>query len=130
MGLDKEDILALISILKKGLEEDPDVPEEKEVSKDMNVNKKVSSRKKRSSSKNKKSKKVNKFTDMSEFKMHKDDIEIDKQLSVSPPSPRTRSFSMVDVVCRVCGKKETVSPASVTESSGRYKCNKCCTLPG
>tara|TARA_Y100000385_G_scaffold291743_1_gene371920 strand:- start:34171 stop:34554 length:384 start_codon:yes stop_codon:yes gene_type:complete len=127
MALDKEDILALISILKKGLEDDSDIPEEKVVSR--NTNKKNISSSKKSSSK-KKNKKVNKFSDMSEFKMHKEDIEIDKRLNVTPPSPRTRSFSMVDVVCRVCGKKETVSPASITESSGRHKCNKCCTLPG
>ena len=75
MALDKEDILALISILKKGLEDDSDTPEEKVVSR--NTNKKDISSSKKSSSK-KKNKKVNKFSDMNEFNMHKEDIEIDK----------------------------------------------------
>lgn len=67
----------------------------------------------------------NKFLDMPEKDMHKSDSKIDKKLNVHPPTPRTRSFNTVDVVCRSCGKKESVSPQVVPDSVDRYKCNKC-----
>ena len=67
----------------------------------------------------------NKFLSMPEKDMHKSDIRIDKKLNIHPPTPRTRSFSTVDVVCRVCGKHESVSPQVVPDSVDRYKCNKC-----
>jgi SUMO ligase MMS21 Smc5/6 complex component len=73
---------------------------------------------------------VNKFVDMPEKNMHKEDIEIDKKLKIQPPVPRTRKFIAVDVTCRVCGKKEKVSPALLTEGATRYKCNKCCSSAG
>lgn len=72
----------------------------------------------------------NEFEKMPEFRMHKDDIKIDKMLSQSPPTARMRQFEMVDVVCRVCGKKESVSPSLVFESPSRYKCNNCSTSAG
>jgi hypothetical protein len=71
----------------------------------------------------------NKFDDMSEARMHKEDIAIDRKLAKLPPVPRTRQFNTVDVLCRVCGKKETVNP-SLVDSIERYKCNKCCSSGG
>jgi hypothetical protein len=71
----------------------------------------------------------NKFDDMMESKMHKDDTAIDKKLAKLPPVPRTRQFTPINVVCRVCGKRESVNPALV-ESMERYKCNKCCSSGG
>lgn len=73
---------------------------------------------------------VNKFEKMSEFSMHKDDREIDKKLSKHPPVARTRDFEPISVVCRICGKKEDVSPALVYEGPSRYKCNNCSTQAG
>lgn len=73
---------------------------------------------------------VNKFEQMSEFRMHKDDGEVDKKLAKHPPVARTREFEPVSVVCRICGKKETVSPSLVHEGPSRYKCNNCSTQAG
>ena len=67
---------------------------------------------------------VNKFDSMIEKNMFRDDIAIDRKLSIQPPSPRTRSFTTISVSCRVCGKKENLSPALVSEPT-RYKCNSC-----
>lgn len=46
----------------------------------------------------------------------------------SPLKPR--KCSKVEVNCRVCGKKEKISPALVGVESGRYKCNKCSCMAG
>lgn len=73
---------------------------------------------------------INEFEKMPEFRMHKDDIKIDKMLSQNPPTARMREFNLVDVVCRVCGKKESVSPSLVFDSPSRYKCNNCSTNAG
>lgn len=67
----------------------------------------------------------NKFLDMPEKDMHKADVKIDKKLSISPPTPRTRKFSTIEVSCRSCGKKEQISPRLIPDSKDRYKCNKC-----
>lgn len=75
-------------------------------------------------------KSINKFEKMSEFAMHKDDIAIDKALSKHPPVGRMREFEMVDVVCRICGKKETINPSLLFDSKSRYKCNNCSTQAG
>jgi hypothetical protein len=71
----------------------------------------------------------NKFDDMMESKMHKEDILIDQKLSKLPPVPRTRQFAPIQVLCRVCGKRETVNPGLI-DSIERYKCNKCCSSGG
>ena len=63
---------------------------------------------------------VNEFDRMPESRMHKDDIKIDKMLSQAPPTARMREFNLVDVVCRVCGKKESVSPSLVLDCPSRY----------
>lgn len=77
-------------------------------------------------SKKSQSKFVNKFDSMSEFRMHKEDRAVDEKLAQMPPVPRTRKFVPVSVVCRVCGRKESVNPALI-DSIERYKCNKCCS---
>ena len=73
---------------------------------------------------------INKFERMPEFRMHKEDIKIDKMLSQNPPTARVREFNLIDVVCRVCGKKESISPGLLFESPSRYKCNNCSTSAG
>lgn len=72
----------------------------------------------------------NKFDSMMEARMHKEDIAIDKKLSVLPPVPRSRPFEWVQAICRVCGKKEKVNPVLITEGVDRYKCNKCSSGAG
>ena len=74
---------------------------------------------------NKQTQASNKFTDMPEREMHKSDSKIDKKLNKYPPTPRNRPFKPIDVICRTCGKKETVNPKIIPESVDRYKCNKC-----
>jgi hypothetical protein len=123
MGLEKEDIKQLIAILQKGLVED----EEKglEVSK-TKTKKGVIKNKSRNSSEEHE----NKFLQMAEKNMHKSDSLIDKKLKKFPPTPRNRPASMVNVVCRVCGKKDFVSSQILPESAARYKCNNCATTGG
>jgi len=72
----------------------------------------------------------NKFDSMQEARMHKEDIAIDKKLSIMPPVPRARPFELVDAICRVCGKKERVNPVLISDTLDRYKCNKCATGAG
>lgn len=72
----------------------------------------------------------NKFLDMPEKNMHKSDSAIDKKLCINPPTPRSRKFIPISVVCRVCGKSEKVNPAIVPEPKDRYKCNKCSATSG
>lgn len=81
-------------------------------------------------SKRKMPKSKNKFVDMAEMNMHKEDVLIDKKLAKHPPVSRTRDFQMVDVVCRVCGKKESISPSLLFDAPNRYKCNNCSTSAG
>jgi hypothetical protein len=66
----------------------------------------------------------NKFDSMPEKNMFREDVEIDRKLSVVEPCPRTRSFHTIEVSCRVCGKKDKLNPALVNEPT-RYKCNNC-----
>lgn len=73
---------------------------------------------------------INLFDDMQEKAMHQDDILIDKKLSKFPPAVRYRKFQPVDVVCRVCGKKESINPNLLHAESDRYKCNKCSSNSG
>ena len=85
--------------------------------------------------KNKPSKKIkadrhNKFEDMMEHNLHKDDIAIDKALSVHAPTPRVRRYEPVSATCRVCGKKDSINPALISDTIDRYKCNKCARNAG
>lgn len=81
-----------------------------------------------------KSKKIkankNKFESMAEFNMHKDDSVIDQKLSKHPPVARMRDFEFIDMICRVCGKKELVAPSLLSDSPARYKCNDCSRRSG
>jgi hypothetical protein len=121
MGLDNDDIKALIAILQKGLTSDDDVP--------------VKPKKKQNQSK-RKNKSVNDndgtnlFDSMPDRNLHKEDIEFDKAVRKFPPPPRNRSFKPVSVVCRSCGKKEQVNPVLIHDSVDRYKCNKCSSNAG
>jgi hypothetical protein len=81
-------------------------------------------------SRRKMQKSTNKFLGMAEKDMHKDDIAIDKKLAKFPPVSRARNFGMIDVVCRVCGRKETISPSLLFDAVDRYKCNNCSTSAG
>lgn len=73
---------------------------------------------------------VNKFDGMTEARLHKEDKEIDRVLSVYAPTPRTRSFDPINVTCRVCGKKDMINPSMLSDSPSRYKCNNCARSPG
>lgn len=122
MALDKEDIMALIAILQKGLEDD-----DNSINTETNVKVKPP-RKKRT--KAQKPSKPNKFDSMPERNLHKADTEIDKKLwANNKPTDRTRQTSLVSVRCRVCGKNEQVS-AALVDSAERYKCNKCAAASG
>lgn len=118
MGLDNDDIKQLIAILQRGLENDnsDDIEE-------------IQTKPKKKTSKKTTKKSKNLFDSMSESRMHKEDIEIDKKLRVSPPTERSRSYKPVEVRCRVCGKTEVIDP-SLVESIERYKCNKCSSSAG
>ena len=72
----------------------------------------------------------NKFESMDIRNMHKEDVEIDKLLSSGPPCPRTRGYTTIDVCCRSCGKRESVSPILAGKEPSRYKCNACATSGG
>lgn len=123
MGLDKDDIKALIAILQKGLTDDDS--DDSEDTTPVVQKRPVRNR----ATKPKKKKSINKFESMAEFTMCKEDIEIDKKIRKPPPSARNREFDPVKVQCRVCGKKEKIAP-SLVESIERYKCNKCSTGAG
>lgn len=73
---------------------------------------------------------INKFDQMQEAHLHKEDIAVDKVLSVYGPTPRTRHFDPIDVQCRVCGKKESINPNMLHDAPSRYKCNDCSRSPG
>lgn len=127
MGLDNDDIKALIAILQKGLVDD-------DIKQDTENTSNTKSTKKMNSIKTKKTKVKydtnNRFLEMGFDRLHKEDIAIDKALSKNPPTPRTRKFATIKVQCRVCGKKESINPSLLYESPDRYKCNKCCSSPG
>lgn len=118
-----EQIKGLIALLQSLVPEDGQINKEQP---DTNVSKmKTKSR----GSKKKTEEDDNKFLSMPEFSMHKEDSKLDKILCNRPPVARSREYSMIDVVCRICGKKERVSP-SLADSPSRYKCNNCSTQAG
>lgn len=126
MGLEKEDIMALIAILQKGLTDEP-----KEKTKTTKAdNKVVKPKTKKKRGKVEAESGVNKFVSMGFDRLHKEDCEIDRKLSQSPRTPRREKFEFIDVICRSCGKKEQINPALLYDSADRYKCNKCSTSPG
>jgi len=131
MALDKDDIKQLIAILQKGLADDGVENTDEEESTYSEIETKPRSKAKQSKLKKntKETDRKNLFEKMSEFRMHKEDVEIDKKLSKHPPTQRSRSFNKIDVKCRVCGREESVNPVLV-ESKERYKCNKCSRSSG
>lgn len=72
----------------------------------------------------------NKFLEMPEMSMHKSDTEIDKKLCKHLPTQRNREYKPIKVVCRVCGKTDSINPAILPDSADRYKCNKCSSSNG
>ena len=72
----------------------------------------------------------NKFDQMMEAHLHKEDIAIDQKLKKFDPTPRIRAFDPINVVCRVCGKKESINPALLQDTVERYKCNNCARSAG
>ena len=127
MGLDKNDIKALIAILQKGLVDDNEEDNHDEVE-ETPVKPKSRPRIKKKTNNNQK-KFNNKFDSMPEINMFKEDVEIDRKLQKFPPTPRTRKFIPIKVQCRICGKKEKVPPTLV-ETTDRYKCNRCSSGAG
>ena len=75
-------------------------------------------------------KKPTKFLNMPEYTMFKEDVAIDKALNKYPPTARQRGQSKIDVVCRICAKKENIHPSMLCDSVDRYKCNNCAASPG
>lgn len=120
-----EQIKNLIQLLQSMLPNDDGVNGEIEVAKQTSPIKTRGRKRAKADSQNK-----NKFLQMAEKDMHKDDISIDKKLCKFPPVARGRSFHMIDVRCRVCGRTETISPSLLFEAPERYKCNNCATQAG
>lgn len=119
MALEKEDIMALIAILQKGLTDDEE-----------GLHSEEPPPRKKKSQKTTKTRMTNKFDSMSERNMHKQDSKIDKLLwGETHPTDRGRPSTLIQVRCRVCGKSEQVS-SSMIESPERYKCNKCAATSG
>jgi lysyl-tRNA synthetase class I len=139
MSLSNEDIKQLIAILQKGLstnepeEIDSSVPlteEKKEVETNSNIHSPNRRKKQKVKLAKTDTESYNKFDKMPEKSMHKDDARIDKILSKYAPTTRTREFNLINVTCRVCGKKDEINPALIYDSGSRYKCNRCSTTSG
>lgn len=116
----------LQSLLQTSEKQNKDSIENSSEDSNFSMNNKIKTKNKR----NKTSKSINKFENMSEFGMHKDDLKIDEKLAKHPPVARLREFEPVIVICRKCGKKESVNPSLVYEGPARYKCNNCSTQAG
>lgn len=123
LTVDADKIETLISVLQSMLSPSEDTT-------DSVVKEKPKKNRKRTTNNIQTKTPINKFDSMSEKHMHKNDVLIDKKLNRLPPVPRTRSFAMIDVRCRVCGKEEEISPALLVESKDRYKCNRCSSSAG
>ena len=119
-SMSPKQIKQMIAMLKQMLPEDSQETEEEPV--------RESPIKNRASRKPKQTE--NKFDSMMEAHLHKEDIEIDKKLRKYDPTPRTRNFDPVKVVCRVCGKKEEINPALLADTVDRHKCNNCARSAG
>jgi lysyl-tRNA synthetase class I len=126
MPLDNDDIKQLIAILQKGLSTNTD-PKEDDIPEEQAP---IKTKRKTRATSSPNQNKVNKFDNMREKNLHKEDVEIDKVLSRYPPTNRSREFSMIDVTCRVCGRKEEINPALLYDAPNRYKCNRCSKEPG
>lgn len=132
MSNKKETIEQIVDLLRSLVEDEPEIEEVKPAKK--KTIKKKTTRKKSSAARTRntataKTTSTNKFDSMPERNMFRDDVAIDKKLNVQPPSPRTRSYSTIDVTCRSCGKSESLNPALVHDAT-RYKCNTCSQAGG
>lgn len=132
MALSNDDIQQLITILQKGLSDSQEKPTKKKSinKKKQNIEQEENTPVMKTKSVKIKSNNHNQFLTMGVKDLHKEDTKIDKALSKFPPTPRTRKFKPVDVVCRSCGKKDSVSPSLLHDSADRYKCNKCAGSAG
>lgn len=117
-SMSPQQIKQMIAMLKQMLPEDN---EEQEKVKESPIKNKASRKPKQTE---------NKFDSMMEAHLHKEDIEIDRKLKKYDPTPRIRHFDPISVVCRVCGKKEEVNPALLSDTVDRYKCNNCARSAG
>lgn len=115
-NLNPEQIKQMINMLKNMLPDADDAPQDSSQPKPNPI--KTADRRPRPSS-------VNKFEQMAERNMHREDVEIDKKLAKYDPTPRSRQFNMIEVTCRVCGKKESINPVLLADSPDRHKCNTC-----
>lgn len=120
---DKEQLKNLINLLQTVVDIQENAKDVDKKSQPNNATNKIKTKKPRKAIQTKED--TNRFESMSEFHMHKSDSAVDKKLSSQPPVARSRQFEMVDVVCRVCGKRESVNPVLVHEGASRYKCNTC-----
>lgn len=114
-------IKQMIAMLKQMLPEDNEEVVEEEPVKESPIKNRASRRPQQTE---------NKFDSMMEAHLHKEDIEIDKQLKKFDPTPRIRQFDPIHVSCRVCGKKESINPALLQDTPERYKCNNCARSAG
>ena len=121
INLDPQQIQQMIIMLQSMLPH----TEEDQPNKEVKATKKPKAKNNTQKQTKSKKERENKFDSMTEARMHKEDIAIDKKLSILPPVPRARPFELVNTICRVCGKKEKVNPVLITEGVDRYKCNKC-----
>ena len=128
MSNKKETIEQIVDLLRSLVDDEPE-KEEVETKPKRRTTKKKASNKKSTTARTKKitqskATSTNKFDSMPERNMFRDDVAIDRKLSVQPPSPRTRTYSTIAVTCRSCGKREEVNPGLVHDAT-RYKCNTC-----
>lgn len=123
-NLSPEQIKQMIGMLQAMLPQDT-IEEADQKSSQKNTTKTLSQKKV-----NKTGSLVNRFDEMMEARLHREDIAIDRALSVHAPTPRNRSFDPIEVICRVCGKKDSINPAVLSDSPSRYKCNNCARSPG
>lgn len=120
-SMSPKQIKQMISMLKQMLPEDNDEVAEQEPVKQNPIKNRSSRRPQQTE---------NKFDQMMEAHLHKEDIAIDQKLKKFDPTPRVRGFDPINVVCRVCGKKESINPALLQDTVERYKCNNCARSAG
>lgn len=134
---DPEQIQQMIDLLQTMLDaqetgDDPE-PEVQPKTRRKKVAKKTTKKKtttRKRTSKIKEEDSSNKFLSMNEFNMYKENPEVAKKLYNQPPMRRRPTKNLVDVTCRVCGKREKVSSSLLYNGTERYKCNKCASSPG
>lgn len=132
MALSNDDIQQLITILQRGLTDENNTSNKKAKKTKKNVieeDEHVSPMKTKSVKVNSQKNK-NQFLTMGVKDLHKEDIAIDKVLNKLPPTPRSRKFKAINVVCRSCGKRESINPVLLHDSVDRYKCNSCSRSAG